>query len=1122
MRHFSIFKKGKQKMKNVLRLFLILCLGLASTAVFAQDIQTRGSIGGTVTDANGGAIPGAAVTVTGALGERTTTTESTGVFDVENLVPGRYSVKVTNAGFKTALAPNVEVFVGKQSTLTLKLEPGEVSATVEVTDTGSMDRESTATSSNLNDQLFNNIAVQRNVTSLFYLAPGVTDSLGGGANNPSISGGSALDNLYVADGVNITDSAFGGIGTFSRVYGGLGTGINTAFVKEVQVKTAGFEAQYGQSQGGIINIITQSGGNEYHGSVYGFARPDAFEATRKQPDDIKVNKVGKILAQESYDAGVDAGGPFIKDKLFFFGSFNPSVRRDLVLGAEGSGVLTILGKHARRSRSYNYAYKTDWNINPNHQFAFSIYGDPTKTNKTSWNSLNIDNTTAQSVLDYGSRNMALRYNGALTPTWTMSASWGWNHNHFDETGFDDFNQIADRTQTGGTLCVTPCTATRGTFTAIGLGFVEPTRGNTYRLDWATSKTIASKWLLGSHALTVGYQYQRAYYAGSRDRSGPHYTVPATNATGLSLSSPLIGAGPAIGQTLNAAWSLRVDVDGSSVPRNTCTLCPLMAIPGNTTNLGYGPGLLRVFLRQDRGEYGPPTFNTRSNYNAFYGQDVWRVNKYITANLGLRNEQERIIGSEQVLKYSFTGQWAPRIGVSVDPLGKGKTKVFYNFGRFFESVPLDEGERSLSSELDFIGARFAPQSTLSSSGLTNGQLVAVINSHGTVNPVVDSAHLLNRATGGSGTGIAIGTQNTFNPILPGTKLGYADEHTIGFEQQLPGNLVFSVRYIDRKLKRITEDAAVISPEDYQNGLFGQVYFIGNISATLDAAVNPIPHIFPNGGAIPAACDPDLVASDIFDSNGNTLPNAVCYETNGKNGKPAGSSGADGVADGFPDPVHTYKALEIEVNKRFSNNWQLLSNWRIAKLNGNFEGHFRNDNGQTDPGISSLFDFTAGSFGLLGDQFKPGPLNTDRRHIVNIYGNYEFGESKYGKRLGGLNLGPGIHFETGVPISKFFAHPAYLNAGEIPVGGRGSLGRTDPYFRFDFHANYPWKVTERLKLNFVGDFFNVFNSTKVRLPDQNFQLTVGSPNVDFLKPSSGAVGSRGYYLPFNMRFGIRLEW
>src|SRR4029077_3713792 len=106
------------------------------------------------------------------------------------------------------------------------------------------------------------VPVQRSVSSLFYLSPAAADGIGGGRDNPSISGGSALDNLYVADGVNITDSAFGGIGTFSRSYGALGTGINTSFIKEVQVKTAGFEPQYGQSQGGIVNIVTQSGSNE--------------------------------------------------------------------------------------------------------------------------------------------------------------------------------------------------------------------------------------------------------------------------------------------------------------------------------------------------------------------------------------------------------------------------------------------------------------------------------------------------------------------------------------------------------------------------------------------------------------------------------------------------------------------------------------------------------------------------------------------------------------------------------------------------------------------------------------------------------------------------------------------
>ena len=143
--------------------------------------------------------------------------------------------------------------------------------------------------------------------------------------------------------------------------------------------------------------------------------------------------------------------------------------------------------------------------------------------------------------------------------------------------------------------------------------------------------------------------------------------------------------------------------------------------------------------------------------------------------------------------------------------------------------------------------------------------------------------------------------------------------------------------------------------------------------------------------------------------------------------------------------------------------------ISRLTGNYEGHFRNDNGQTDPGISSLFDFTAGSFGLLGDQFTPGPLNTDRTHVVNVFGSYEFAKNRFWHRLDGLNIGPGIHFETGVPISQLYAHPAYLNAGKIPVGGRGSLGRTSPYFRFDMHADYPWYISENKKLEFVADFF-----------------------------------------------------
>jgi len=456
--------------RKIFLFLLVSCLlGLFTVAAMAQDIQTRGSIRGNVTDPNGAAVAGATVTVSGAAGDRTTTTSDTGAYEVSNLNPGVYTVKITQAGFSSAVANNQTVFVGKATTVDVKLALGGAQATVEVTAGAEVDQLSTAVGSNLNDQLFQNIPVTRGVSGLFYLAPGTTDGLGGGRDNPSISGGSALDNLYIADGVNITNSAFGGIGTFSRVYGALGTGINTSFVKEVQVKTGGFEPQYGQSTGGIVNIITQSGGNAFHGAIYGYAKPDQFEGRYKQRDDFSVNKVGELHARENYDAGVDVGGPIIKDKLFFFGSFNPSVRRDLVEGAVGSGLRDLLGEHVQRYRTLNYAGKIDWNITTNHTFSFSIFGDPTKTNVSSFNTLNIDNTTAFSKLAYGSRNMSFRYNGILSPTWTVSAAYSLNQNRFDESGFADINQIVDDTgpDAGGS---------RGAFTAVGLGFVEPTKG----------------------------------------------------------------------------------------------------------------------------------------------------------------------------------------------------------------------------------------------------------------------------------------------------------------------------------------------------------------------------------------------------------------------------------------------------------------------------------------------------------------------------------------------------------------------------------------------------------------------------------------------------------------------
>src|SRR4051794_5856542 len=235
--------------KKIVAAVAVLTLLTAFTVpAFAQgsaESSVRGNLSGSVVDSSGAIVTGAKVTITGPTGSKTDSTNQEGQFLFPLLSPGFYSVKVEKGSFKTADIKGVEVVTGKTSNIRVGMVAGQQAEVVEVIGSAiTVDTTSTAVAANLTDTFYNSVPVARGVTGLFYAAPGVTAGGGTGASNPSISGGSGLENLYVADGVNITDGGFGGIGVFSRIYGPLATGINLSFVKEVQVKTGGFEAQY--------------------------------------------------------------------------------------------------------------------------------------------------------------------------------------------------------------------------------------------------------------------------------------------------------------------------------------------------------------------------------------------------------------------------------------------------------------------------------------------------------------------------------------------------------------------------------------------------------------------------------------------------------------------------------------------------------------------------------------------------------------------------------------------------------------------------------------------------------------------------------------------------------------
>ena len=236
-----------------------------------------------VTDTSGAVVPGASVTVTGNSDTRTVTTDSTGHWETTGLTPGPYTISVEREGFSKTVAKAITAEINRVNSVSLVLQAGAVAQTVQVDATAtSIDTGSIALSSNLTSSFYSEVPVARNVGSLFYTAPGVANSGGSGTANPSIGGATGLENQYIADGVNVTDGGYGGLGVWSPVYGSLGTGLNLTFIQEVQVKTGAFEPRYGKGDGGIVQIVTKSGGNAYHGALAGLFRPGRFRGALGQ------------------------------------------------------------------------------------------------------------------------------------------------------------------------------------------------------------------------------------------------------------------------------------------------------------------------------------------------------------------------------------------------------------------------------------------------------------------------------------------------------------------------------------------------------------------------------------------------------------------------------------------------------------------------------------------------------------------------------------------------------------------------------------------------------------------------------------------------------------------------
>lgn len=564
-----------------------------------------------------------------------------------------------------------------------------------------VDLTSTSVGANISNQLTERIPIGRSLGDIIYLAPGVVKGGIGGANL-RISGGSGLDNTYIVDGAVVTNPGFGGLGTMSPVFGFQGgNGLPVEAIQEVQVITGGFEPEYGEAQGGVINVITKSGSNNFHGQGYTYYSPVA---------------AGDEFYQDQYgvDAGVNMGGAIIKNKLFFFGAYNLTTSKTkLFLQPEWPGY-AVLQETTNKVITNAYSFKVTSNPITNHTLEFSASGDPSYRPLSNQFGYGLDNSINplmfQSEWRFGSNSQVVRWNGILGPNMFLEAQAArvYNHLHDLTNPFSiDVPRIVDWTKGG---------------IDVG-GFGGRVIEDSTNLQYSVKLTNLWK----NHQFRYGLQFQDISYDSKQHRTGGTFRL--SNGEVTSNYRIDIDPGELEGSRLYwvGAWS-----DSALGPTSSKYLNWFAQDSWNLTsdlNVTLGIRWERQQLREDRNGYGLTLNNNwaprigatydylrngKSKLFFHYGRFFEKLPNYLAVSFidfhttdeaysdpaltdlvhepvinffrGSRAEGQGSFDSNYRTGAQYSNEWTAGIEQEVKPgFSLGAHFIFRNLGRALESV-----------------------------------------------------------------------------------------------------------------------------------------------------------------------------------------------------------------------------------------------------------------------------------------------------------------------------------------------------------------------------------------------------------------------------------------------------
>lgn len=739
---------------------IVLLLG-RSLPLWAQE--TGSVLNGVVKDASGAVIAGGTVTITNKATGRvyTTTTGMDGAYFARDLEPGHYSVRFQMTGFAPVEVADVNLLLGKTLKVDGTLQVAPVAQAVTIIETApSIDLSSTTIGHNVTSEEFLRLPKGRTFQGLLLTSPSVNSGIIEGGFQ--VNGASGAENQFVIDGVS-TNSQMDGRSRQNAVF---------EFLQEVQVKTGGISAEYGGALGGVLSAVTKSGGNSFHGDVHYYFDGNEIAAGPVKRlltvSETLSNKVNGFYSQDDkqvlnrHEWGGSLGGPFMKDKMWFFVGVSPRWTRrenDYIL-VDGTSRDSIRQKRFDQNLFTKLSFDPVSRIRTNFSWlwtptnstgrlpAYSFGPNGTTNNQTAFNRLK----------DGGFRQPQSNYTGRIDFTlrndMLLSVKAGRFWDNFKESGIARVSAVEYRTPTSELLNLEAQVPAEQRGPS---GFVNTPRLQFTDHDLATRTFINADFgvfghLWGDHDLKIGVGTTK-------------------NVNNVDNSYP--GGGYVF-----AWWGRSFQ---STVPGTPC------ALPNPPCSGAYG-----YYEVDDVGTKG----TTGSNRTDLYITDSWRIHPRLILTLGLRAEKERVPSFRRDIQdfafdFPFSDKLMPRVGFAYDVLGNGNLKASFAWGRFSDWVKYELVRGTFGADVWRIRYRSLDTSNAFSLSGTN------LPGRDLWNPAIPDSFRDNRIP-------------AFDSIDPNIKPLSEDSLNATVEYQWGPRVVFRGSYVHTGLRRTIEDMGYVDP------------------------------------------------------------------------------------------------------------------------------------------------------------------------------------------------------------------------------------------------------------------------------------------------------------------------